>query len=80
MSLNPSIAVCPGSYDPITNGHLDIIARAAEIFTLRYIEDWDNKSIAKHLKTSQATVAVTLHRVRRQLQKEYEQHQQRAAQ
>ena len=32
MSLNPSIAVCPGSYDPITNGHLDIIARAAEIF------------------------------------------------
>ncbi|MDQ3770151.1 MAG: adenylyltransferase/cytidyltransferase family protein, partial [Actinomycetota bacterium] len=23
------IAVCPGSYDPITNGHLDVIARAA---------------------------------------------------
>ena len=32
MSLTPRIAVCPGSYDPITNGHLDIIARAAEIF------------------------------------------------
>jgi pantetheine-phosphate adenylyltransferase len=26
------IAVCPGSYDPITNGHLDVIARAATIF------------------------------------------------
>ncbi len=26
------IAVCPGSYDPITNGHLDVIARAAAIF------------------------------------------------
>ncbi len=26
------IAVCPGSYDPVTNGHLDIIARAAKIF------------------------------------------------
>ena len=26
------IAVCPGSYDPITNGHLDIIARAAMLF------------------------------------------------
>ena len=25
-------AVCPGSYDPITNGHLDIITRAARVF------------------------------------------------
>ena len=25
-------AVCPGSYDPVTHGHLDIIARAASIF------------------------------------------------
>ena len=29
---SPHIAVCPGSYDPITNGHLDVITRAAEIF------------------------------------------------
>ncbi len=28
----PHIAVCPGSYDPITNGHLDVITRASEIF------------------------------------------------
>ena len=27
-----STAVCPGSYDPVTNGHLDIIARAARVF------------------------------------------------
>jgi pantetheine-phosphate adenylyltransferase len=26
------IAVCPGSYDPITNGHLDVIERASVIF------------------------------------------------
>ena len=26
------IAVCPGTYDPVTNGHLDIIERAARIF------------------------------------------------
>lgn len=26
------IAVCPGSFDPITNGHLDIVRRGAEIF------------------------------------------------
>jgi pantetheine-phosphate adenylyltransferase len=29
---HPRIAVCPGSYDPITMGHLDVITRAAEIF------------------------------------------------
>jgi pantetheine-phosphate adenylyltransferase len=28
----PHIAVCPGSYDPITKGHMDIITRASEIF------------------------------------------------
>jgi pantetheine-phosphate adenylyltransferase len=25
-------AVCPGSYDPITNGHLDVISRASGLF------------------------------------------------
>jgi pantetheine-phosphate adenylyltransferase len=29
---NPRIAVCPGSYDPVTNGHLDVISRAARVF------------------------------------------------
>jgi pantetheine-phosphate adenylyltransferase len=32
MTPSPRIAVVPGSYDPITNGHLDVIQRAAEIF------------------------------------------------
>ena len=27
-----SIAIYPGSFDPITNGHLDIITRAAKLF------------------------------------------------
>jgi len=26
------LAICPGSFDPITNGHLDIIQRGADIF------------------------------------------------
>jgi pantetheine-phosphate adenylyltransferase len=26
------IACCPGTYDPVTNGHLDIVARAAAVF------------------------------------------------
>ena len=27
-----NVAVCPGTYDPVTSGHLDIIRRAAAIF------------------------------------------------
>jgi pantetheine-phosphate adenylyltransferase len=32
MSTDHRIAVCPGSYDPITNGHLDVITRASKLF------------------------------------------------
>ena len=28
----PRVAVCPGSYDPVTNGHLDVISRASHVF------------------------------------------------
>jgi pantetheine-phosphate adenylyltransferase len=31
-TANPVVAICPGSYDPVTNGHLDVISRAAGIF------------------------------------------------
>ena len=30
MTPDNRTAICPGSYDPITNGHLDVIARAAK--------------------------------------------------
>jgi pantetheine-phosphate adenylyltransferase len=32
MTPDPRIAVCPGSYDPVTNGHLDVITRASDMF------------------------------------------------
>jgi pantetheine-phosphate adenylyltransferase len=32
MAPDPRIAVCPGSYDPVTHGHIDVITRAAEMF------------------------------------------------
>ena len=32
MAPDNRIAVCPGSYDPITNGHLDVISRASVMF------------------------------------------------
>lgn len=43
--------------------------RAAEMFTLRYVEGLDNPEIAEMMKTSQAVVAVTLHRTRARLKK-----------
>jgi len=44
--------------------------RSAEIFALRYFEDFSNQQIAGALNISQVLVAVSLHRTRRQLQKE----------
>lgn len=38
------IAICPGSFDPITLGHLDIIARAAPLFDRLYVAVLDNTS------------------------------------
>lgn len=43
--------------------------RAAEMFALRYIEGLDNPEIARLMDTSQAVVAVTLHRTRARLKK-----------
>jgi pantetheine-phosphate adenylyltransferase len=31
---NARVAICPGSYDPLTKGHLDIIERASRVFDL----------------------------------------------
>ncbi|HLT58781.1 MAG TPA: pantetheine-phosphate adenylyltransferase [Limnochordales bacterium] len=36
------IAVCPGSFDPVTRGHLDIVQRAARLFDLLYVAVLDN--------------------------------------
>jgi RNA polymerase sigma-70 factor (ECF subfamily) len=43
--------------------------RAAEMFTLRYLEDLSNREIAGLMGTSQAVVAVTLHNARSRLKK-----------
>ncbi len=38
------IAVCPGSFDPITNGHLDIIQRGAKVFDELHVCVLNNSS------------------------------------
>jgi pantetheine-phosphate adenylyltransferase len=37
-------AVCPGSFDPITNGHIDIIGRASKLYDEVYVAVMINKS------------------------------------
>ena len=42
-----TIAIYPGAFDPITNGHLDIAARAAKLFERLIIGVYDTPD--KHL-------------------------------
>ncbi len=37
-------AVCPGSFDPVTNGHLDIVGRTAQLFDEVVVAVLINKS------------------------------------
>ena len=37
-------AVCPGSFDPVTNGHLDIIGRAANLYDELVVAVFVNRS------------------------------------
>lgn len=39
-----SIAVCPGSFDPVTYGHLDIITRASKVFDTVVVAVLNNQS------------------------------------
>src|SRR5215204_5012102 len=56
MATEPAhqhIAVCPGSYDPITNGHIDVITRASQIFD-EVIVTVVNASATSHLPNVRA--------------------------
>ncbi|MFD1849164.1 pantetheine-phosphate adenylyltransferase [Oceanobacillus bengalensis] len=39
-----TLAICPGSFDPITNGHLDIITRASNIFDNVIVAVFNNQA------------------------------------
>ena len=56
--------------DCLRRAFAQLTPRSAEIFALRYFEDLTNRQIAQMLDMPQVLVAVTLHRTRRQLQKE----------
>jgi pantetheine-phosphate adenylyltransferase len=49
MSADPAglrRAVCPGSFDPVTNGHLDIIGRSARLYDELVVAVFVNRSKA----------------------------------
>ena len=52
--LKRGVAVCPGTYDPVTYGHLDIIGRAANVFEKVIVAVVD-KPVRKGSKTIFAT-------------------------
>ena len=52
------IAVYPGSFDPLTNGHVDVALRAARIFDEIIIRVADNKEKeGRYLFTAEERVA-----------------------
>ena len=53
MERTKRVAVYPGSFDPITNGHMDIIKRALKIFDEIIIAVTDNKSKKPFFSTRQ---------------------------
>lgn len=53
------LAICPGSFDPITNGHLDIIRRGAKIFDDVVVVIFNNSS-----KKSLFTVEERIHLIK----------------
>ncbi len=52
------IAICPGSFDPITLGHVDIIERAADIFDQVIVLVMSNSAKEKSLFTVEERMAL----------------------
>ena len=48
---NQNICIVPGVFDPVTNGHFDVILRAAKLFDKIYVTSFNN-SAKKNMFTS----------------------------
>jgi len=68
--MNKTTAVYPGTFDPITNGHQDLVRRAASIFTrlvvvrgLRAVSDFEFEfqlaNMSRHLSPEIESVFMT---------------------
>jgi RNA polymerase sigma factor (sigma-70 family) len=63
-----------GLRQALTRALAQLKPRSAEIFSLRFLEGFSNREIAKTLGISQVLVAVIVHRTRQQLRKELRPH------
>ena len=60
--MKKSIAVCPGSFDPVTKGHLDIIARSSKMFEKVIVVVMSN---AKKINSTSFTIEERMEMIRR---------------
>ena len=49
-----TIAIYPGSFDPMTLGHLDVIKRASKMFDKLIVSVLDNKAKKQNLEYQQS--------------------------
>jgi pantetheine-phosphate adenylyltransferase len=63
QEANVTIAVYPGSFDPVTNGHLDIVRRAARLFDQVYMAVFDrpNKNLLFSVQERVALLREAVH-------------------
>ncbi len=52
-------AICPGTFDPVTNGHLDIIERAAEVFEHVYVVVFRNPAKSPMFEVTERMAMLT---------------------
>ncbi len=60
--MKNSIAVCPGSFDPVTKGHLDIITRSSKMFEKVIVVVMSN---AKKINSTSFTIEERMEMIRR---------------
>jgi len=54
------IAICPGSFDPVTNGHIDIFERASKLFDVLIIAVFHNPNKKPFFDMSERVEMLTL--------------------
>jgi pantetheine-phosphate adenylyltransferase len=53
MSISPRTAIYPGTFDPMTNGHLNVLQRAGDLFDLVIVSIADNSYKSPQLTIDQ---------------------------
>ena len=64
MTSGSRVALCPGTYDPVTLGHMDIIARAARIFAEVVVAVTDGSFKKEPMFTTEERIEFVRHAAR----------------